>query len=140
MTVDVTVEETSTIVNVCEMLVSMTATITAPRGDAAPMCCPPAHGVSLTAAEAEDLATALKAVADATRLRLVSLLSSAADGEACVCDLTAAVGLSQPTVSHHMKVLVDAGIATREKRGVWAYYRLVPDRLAALGRALTPPA
>nr|WP_091184372.1 metalloregulator ArsR/SmtB family transcription factor [Microlunatus flavus] len=77
-------------------------------------------------AEAERLAGLLKAVADPARLRLLSLVARSADGEACICDLTAPVGLSQPTVSHHMRVLVEAGLLAREQRGRWAYYRLVP--------------
>ncbi len=66
--------------------------------------------------------------ADPARLRLLSLIQSAPDGEACVCDLTAPLGLSQPTVSHHLRILTEAGLLEREKRGVWAYYRLVPSR------------
>ena len=92
-------------------------------------CCSPVVGEVMTAAQAETLAGALKAIADPTRLRLISLVAAHEDQEACVCDLTAPVGLSQPTVSHHLKVLVDAGILTREQRGRWAYYRLVPDTL-----------
>ena len=84
---------------------------------------------------AERLAAVLKALAEPTRLRLLSLVAARADGEACICDLTAPVALSQPTVSHHMKVLTDAGLLHREQRGKWAYYRLVPgafDAVAAL--------
>jgi ArsR family transcriptional regulator len=91
----------------------------------------------MSAAEAEHLAGVLKALAEPTRLRLLSLVAAHADQEACVCDLTVPVGLSQPTVSHHLKVLVDAGLLTREKRGVWSYYRLLPDRLDQLAQALT---
>ena len=83
----------------------------------------------MTPAQAETLAGALKAIADPARLRLISLVAAHEGQEACVCDLTAPVGLSQPTVSHHLKVLVDAGILTREQRGRWAYYRLVTDTL-----------
>ncbi|MGI3780916.1 MAG: ArsR/SmtB family transcription factor [Janthinobacterium lividum] len=103
-----------------------------------PECCVPVVGQVLSPAAAESLASSLKALADPTRLRLVSLVAAHDDAEACVCDLTAPVGLSQPTVSHHLKVLVDAGILTREQRGRWAYYRLVPDVLAGLARLLTP--
>ena len=80
----------------------------------------------------------LKALAEPTRLRLLSLIAAREDGEACVCDLTAPVGLSQPTVSHHLKVLVDAGILHREQRGKWAYYRLVPGALDTLAALLSP--
>jgi len=96
-------------------------------------------GQVITPAEAETLATSLKAVADPVRLRLISLVAAHADAEACVCDLTDPVGLSQPTVSHHLKVLVDAGIFTREQRGRWAYYRLVPDTLSRIACLLTTP-
>ena len=75
----------------------------------------------------------LRALADPTRLRLVSIIAAYPGGEACVCHLTEPVGLSQPTVSHHLKILVDAGLLDREKRGVWAYYRVVPGALGDLG-------
>jgi ArsR family transcriptional regulator, arsenate/arsenite/antimonite-responsive transcriptional repressor len=93
----------------------------------------------MTVAEAESLATVLKAIAEPTRLRLVSLVAAHADAEACVCDLTEPVGLSQPTVSHHLKILVDGGVLQREQRGKWAYYKLVPATFASLSRLLTPP-
>ncbi|MEU2349917.1 metalloregulator ArsR/SmtB family transcription factor [Modestobacter sp. NPDC049651] len=99
-------------------------------------CCTPLHREALSAADAQSLARTLKALADPTRLRLVSLVA-AHGGEACVCDLTEPVGLSQPTVSHHLKVLVDAGLMSRDKRGVWAYYALVPGALDAVARVLT---
>src|SRR6478609_5901057 len=99
-------------------------------------CCSPVVGQVITPAEAETLATSLKAVADPVRLRLISLVAAHADAEACVCDLTDPVGLSQPTVSHHLKVLVDAGLVTRDKRGVWAYYALVPGALEAVTHQL----
>ena len=82
--------------------------------------------------EAERLAKLLKAVADPARLQLLSIIHAAPDSEACVCDLIDPLGLSQPTVSHHLKVLTDAGVLTRERRGYWAYFRLVPERWAAL--------
>ncbi|MFG1925293.1 ArsR/SmtB family transcription factor [Cryptosporangium sp. NPDC048952] len=100
-------------------------------------CCAPITGTPLSAPEAEQLAALLKAIAEPTRLRLLSLVAAHEGGEACVCDLTDPVGLSQPTVSHHLKVLVDAGLLQREKRGVWAYYRLVPDRLSQISQALS---
>ena len=101
-------------------------------------CCSPLQGAPLSAEDAQALARTVKALADPTRLRLVSLVA-AHGGEACVCDLTEPVGLSQPTVSHHLKVLVDAGLMTRDKRGVWAYYALVPGALADLARVLSTP-
>ena len=79
--------------------------------------------------QAEATAQLLKAVADPVRLRLLSLIRSSKGQEACVCDLTPAVGLSQPTVSHHLKVLTEAGLVTRDRRGTWAWFRLVPSRL-----------
>lgn len=82
--------------------------------------------------EAERLAKLLKAVADPARIQLLSIVHAAPDGEACVCDLIEPLGLTQPTVSHHLKVLTDAGVLTRERRGTWAYFRLVPERWRAL--------
>lgn len=81
------------------------------------------------AAQAEETARLLKAVADPARLRLLSIIAAAKDQEACVRDLTPAVGLGQPTVSHHLRVLTEAGLLTRERRGAWAWFRLVPARL-----------
>ncbi|WP_226924515.1 ArsR/SmtB family transcription factor [Georgenia satyanarayanai] len=99
-------------------------------------CCAPLTREPLAEGEARDLATMFKALADPARLRLLSLIASHAGGEACVCDLTEPVGLSQPTVSHHLKVLTDAGLLTRDKRGKWAYYAVVPQALDTLGDVL----
>jgi ArsR family transcriptional regulator len=101
-------------------------------------CCSPVVGEVMTTRQAETLATSLKAIADPVRLRLISLVAAHQDSEACVCDLVDPVGLSQPTVSHHLKILVDAGILTREQRGRWAYYRLVPGTLAILAGLIRP--
>jgi ArsR family transcriptional regulator len=101
-------------------------------------CCPQVLRTPLEPDVAEDMAAALRVLADPARLRLLSLLASAETGSACVCDLTAPLGLSQPTVSHHLKVLSDAGLVTREPRGRWAYFRLERDRLAIVQRALSP--
>ena len=109
---------------------------TSPTGLAV-ACCAPLVREPLTAAGAEQLAGVLKALADPARLRLVSMIAAHAGGEACVCDLTEPLGLSQPTVSHHLKVLLDAGLVTRDKRGVWAYYRLVDGALTRLAELLT---
>jgi ArsR family transcriptional regulator, arsenate/arsenite/antimonite-responsive transcriptional repressor len=103
-------------------------------------CCAPVTREPLDAARAEALAGVLKAIADPTRLRLLSLVAAHDGGEACVCELTEPVALSQPTVSHHLKVLVDAGLLTREKRGVWAYYAIVPGALDVLAGLLRTPA
>jgi ArsR family transcriptional regulator len=99
-------------------------------------CWPTPSQAPLRRADAETLAGVLRAIADPARLQLISLIQSARAGEACVCDLVAPLGLSQPTVSHHLKVLLDAGLVTRCRRGSWAYYRLVPERLAALAQLL----
>ena len=79
-----------------------------------------------------------KALGDPTRVKLLSLIAASPDREACICDLTEPVGLSQPTVSHHMKLLVEAGLARRDQRGKWAYYQVLPDPLRALAAALEP--
>jgi ArsR family transcriptional regulator len=99
-------------------------------------CTPRVSGRPMPRREAERLADAIGVLADPARLQILSLIGSEADGEACVCDLTEPLGLSQPTVSHHLKVLHLAGLLEREQRGRWAFYRLAPERLAALQRAL----
>ncbi|MFC3300428.1 helix-turn-helix transcriptional regulator [Arthrobacter agilis] len=104
---------------------------------AAGACCTPSGAPAMDTAQALSLSRQFKAIADPNRLRLVSLISSSAGSEACVCDLTEPLDLGQPTVSHHLKVLVDAGILHREKRGIWAYYSLVPGALDALAAVLT---
>ena len=93
-------------------------------------CCASGLGEPLARTDALRLAQVLKAVADPARLQLLSLIQSG--GEACACDLTEPVGLSQPTVSHHLKVLTQAGLVTREQRGTWAWFRVNPDRMADL--------
>lgn len=97
-----------------------------------PSCCPGGLSAPLDRQHAENLAGLLKAVADPARLQLLALLKSREGGTACVCDLTEPLGLSQPTVSHHLKVLTDAGLTVREKRGTWAWFTLVPERLAEI--------
>jgi ArsR family transcriptional regulator len=99
-------------------------------------CCEPVLSSVLSEAEADDLAAAFKVLADPARLRLLSLIAGAGTGEACACDLVEPLGKSQPTVSHHLAVLTEAGLLTREKRGKWAWYRVVPERLAVLRDAL----
>ncbi|HEX5614385.1 MAG TPA: metalloregulator ArsR/SmtB family transcription factor [Acidimicrobiia bacterium] len=94
---------------------------------------------TLAEAEAAELAAAFKVIADPARLRLLSLIANAADGEVCACDLVAPLGRSQPTVSHHLSVLTGAGLLEREKRGRWAWYRVVPDRIEVLRAALAAP-
>jgi ArsR family transcriptional regulator len=116
-----------------------------PAGRAAATCAPLARE-PLSAEGAGELAGVLKALADPARLRLLSMIATSDGGEACVCDLVQPLGLSQPTVSHHLKVLLDAGLVSRDKRGVWAYFRLVPgaltgvaDVLSAAGRSPVQP-
>jgi len=101
-------------------------------------CCTPVRSDVLDADEAKILANSFAALADPIRLRLLSFIASAdADAdEVCACDLVEPSGRSQPTVSHHMKILVDAGLVTREKRGLWVWYRAVPSRLDALRSVL----
>jgi len=93
-------------------------------------CCSPLAREPLTLERAETIAPLLKAIADPVRLRLLSLVASHVDGEACVCDLTAGFDLSQPTITHHLKVLHDVGLLDRDKRGVWVYYRVRTGALA----------
>ena len=94
--------------------------------------CPPLLQEPLAATDAERLAAALKAIAEPARLRLLSLIQAQPDHEACVCHLTEPLGLSQPTVSHHLKVLLQAGLVEREQRGSWAFFRVREEPLAAL--------
>ena len=101
-----------------------------------PACCPSGLGAPIDRATAEELAALLKAVADPARLQILALLRSLPDCEGCVCDLTEPLGLSQPTVSHHMKVLAKAGLVAAQKRGYWTWYRVLPSRLGELGAVL----
>ena len=106
-------------------------TLLDPAGPAA--CCSPLSAKPLSAEQAEQVAPLLKALGDPVRLRLMSLIASHPGGEACVCDLNDAFDLSQPTISHHLTVLHEAGLVDRDKRGVWAYYRARTEALASLG-------
>jgi ArsR family transcriptional regulator len=100
-------------------------------------CCQPLTREPLTAEQAAQVAPLLKALGDPARLRLVSLIASRPGGEACVCDLNGAFELSQPTISHHLKVLHEAGLVDREKRGVWGYYRVRAEALASLATLIS---
>ncbi|MEP7020165.1 MAG: metalloregulator ArsR/SmtB family transcription factor [Pseudonocardiales bacterium] len=102
-------------------------------------CCSPLSRAPLTQAAAEQVAPLLKALADPVRLRLMSLVASHEGGEACVCDLNDAFDLSQPTISHHLKVLHEAGLLERDKRGVWVYYKARSQALAGLGALIGNP-
>ena len=102
-------------------------------------CCGSAGGDALTDAQAHELAAALKALADPVRLRLVSIIATSPNGEACACDLPDSLDRSQPTVSHHLSLLVAAGLLEREQRGKWAWFRLQHERLGELSALLAPP-
>jgi len=119
----------------------MTAAVTIESRTRLPLladeCCTPLLREPLSAGQAADLARILKALADPTRLRLVSMVAAHEGREACVCDLTNPLGLTQPTISHHLRILVEAGIFTRDKRGKWAYYALAPSALDALAAVLS---
>jgi ArsR family transcriptional regulator, arsenate/arsenite/antimonite-responsive transcriptional repressor len=104
--------------------------------EAAVPCCPPLTERALSAEEAERTAAMFKALGDPVRLRLFSLIASHEGGEACVCDISD-VGVSQPTVSHHLKKLREAGLLTSQRRGTWVYYKVEPSVLAAMGQLLT---
>lgn len=99
-------------------------------------CCAPIGQTLLAEDDAALLATAFAALADPARLRLLSLIANAKQGEACACDLVEPIGKSQPTVSHHLKILTDAGLIHREKRGVWAWYRTNPEKINQLRNVL----
>ena len=99
-------------------------------------CCTPVRADLLGEAEAEAVAQTFAALADPVRLRLLNCIAAADTGEVCACDLGAVVDRSQPTISHHMKVLIEAGLVARDKRGLWVWYRVVPERLEALRSVL----
>ncbi|MBV9060033.1 MAG: helix-turn-helix transcriptional regulator [Pseudonocardiales bacterium] len=103
-------------------------------------CCTPLTTEPLTADQAEVLSRRFKALGDPVRLRLLSLIASHEGGEACVCELTVAFPLSGPTISHHLRVLREAGLIEGQRRGTWIYYRVLPDALQTLSQALHPAA
>ena len=98
--------------------------------------CPPLLAGALDPADAESLARVLRVLADPARLRILSLIQAQPSGEACVCHLIEPLGLTQPTVSHHLKVLLEAGLVEREQRGSWAYFRVLADQLASVRELL----
>jgi ArsR family transcriptional regulator, arsenate/arsenite/antimonite-responsive transcriptional repressor len=102
----------------------------------APACCAPISAAPITSAEAADLAGAFKALGDPVRLQLLSMIASHAGGEVCVCDLTPAFELSGPTISHHLRVLREAGLIDHQRRGTWVYYWAMPAKLTALSQLL----
>ncbi|MEV0664130.1 ArsR/SmtB family transcription factor [Actinomadura luteofluorescens] len=105
-----------------------------------PACCTPLSGPTLSEDEASELAGVFKALSDPVRLRLLNMIASAEGGEACVCDLTVPFALTAPTISHHLKVLRQAGLIDGERRGTWVYYRAVPERLTRLSGLFALPA
>lgn len=113
---------------------------TLPAPDDPLASCTPLAREPLSAEAADDVVPMLKAIADPARLRLLSLVLSHEGAEACVCDLLPHFDLSQPTVSHHLKVLHDAGLLSREKRGTWVFYSARPEAMAALAQLFTPVA
>ena len=115
---------------------AQTLELATPGTNFADTCCAPTDRPALSAAEAQRKARVLKALADPNRLRLLSIVKAGDGGEACVCDLTEPLDLGQPTVSHHLKILVDAGLLAREQRGTWAYYSLVPGALEAVSESI----
>jgi ArsR family transcriptional regulator len=102
-------------------------------------CCGSVSGDALTEGQANELASALKALSDPVRLRLVSIIATSPTGEVCACDLPDSLDRSQPTVSHHLSLLVNAGLLEREQRGKWAWFRIRYDRLGELSALLAPP-
>lgn len=102
-------------------------------------CCSPLLLALIQPVEAEQMAALFRVLGEPARLRLLSLIAAQPNQEACVCQLTEPLELSQPTVSHHLKVLYEAGLLSRERRGSWVYYQLVPERLEALQQALIVP-
>ncbi|MGV9906300.1 ArsR/SmtB family transcription factor [Streptomyces sp. NPDC003388] len=110
------------------------------RGDGAGACCPELLTAPLDEGQAVELAKVFKALGDPVRLRLLSMIASRAGGEVCVCDLTPAFDLSQPTISHHLKLLRQAGLIDSERRGTWVYYRLLPEMTDRLAGILSRPA
>lgn len=109
-----------------------------PGEDSGALCCAPFSDAPLDEEQAADLAAVLKALADPVRLRLVSMLVSTPDREICACDLPELLGRAQPTVSHHLGLLVRAGILEREQRGKWAWFRARPERLSEICAIVDP--
>src|SRR5262245_12177406 len=107
--------------------------------DVSPACCAPLNESALGAEQADDLSRMFKALGDPVRLRLLSMITSAQGGEICVCDLTPAFDLSGPTISHHLKVLREAGLVDADRRGTWVYYSPRPANLRQLAALLDTP-
>ncbi len=114
----------------------MTAKTKATAKHVVAACCAPVGSADFDEADAVELARSFAALADPIRLRLFNLIAAAGDGEVCNCDLIEPVGRSQPTVSHHLKILREEGLVEADKRGIWVWYRVVPERLEQLRAAL----
>jgi ArsR family transcriptional regulator len=114
-------------------MAKMTAAVTDRTVD---QCCPSVLSAPLDAADAAELASGFSALSDPVRLRVLSMLAAAAEGEVCVCDFVDPLGKSQPTISHHLKILSEAGLVTGDRRGKWVWYSLNRDRLTALRAAI----
>ena len=99
-------------------------------------CCPPLLAGNLTAADAASVAVLFRVLGEPARLQLLSLIAAQPSGEVCACELVESLGLSQPTVSHHLKVMYEAGLLSKERRGTWIYYRIVQERLVSLRELL----
>ncbi len=100
-------------------------------------CCPPLLEGRLTPDDANYLATIFRVLGEPARLQILSLIAAQPSQEVCACELVETLGLAQPTVSHHLKVLYESGLLTKERRGTWIYYRILPEKLAMLRRALS---
>lgn len=100
-------------------------------------CCPPLLAGRLTPDEADRLAVIFRVLGESARLQLLSLIAAQPSGEVCACELVETLGLSQPTVSHHLKVMYEAGLLSKERRGTWIYYRIVPEHFIALRSVLS---
>ncbi|OYQ61743.1 transcriptional regulator [Pseudanabaena sp. SR411] len=100
-------------------------------------CCPPLLEGRLTLDEASYLATIFRVLGESARLQILSLIAAQPSQEVCACELVETLGLAQPTVSHHLKVLYEAGLLTKDRRGTWIYYRILPEKLAMLRDALS---
>ena len=101
-------------------------------------CCTPVFEGVLSDTAAAEMAPIIAAIADPVRLRILSMLAASPDGQACGCDIETPLGLSQPTVSHHLKILREAGVIEGQREGRWIHYRVVPEMLAEIRDALTP--
>ncbi len=117
-------------------MVTRASLLAAPATAVTAACCSPLTDGVLDDVAADRLARVFKALGDPARVRLISLIAAGTDGEACICDLTGPVGLSQPTVSHHMRLLVEAGLVTRTQRGRWAYFRVAPTTFNEVAQVL----